>query len=160
MSGSSGSRILAVVDTNLVVSSSISNRGAPYQLIHSLYAGKFQIIITDAIHAEYTDVLSRPFLAQFGNIADNDISAFFRFIDRHGLSVSPFVMEDMPLFVRDPKDNDLLAAAFGGQADHLVSGDNDLLVLVGDLLLGKLQIVTAREFLGIIGTQYEERSGD
>lgn len=149
MSGSSG-RILAVVDTNLVVSSIISNRGAPYQLIRSLYDGKFGIVITESIRDEYADVLSRPFLTRFGDIAQNDIAAFFRFIDRHALFVSPFDVEDLPLLVRDSKDNDLLAAAFGGQVDHLVSGDNDLLVLAGDPLLGRLQIVTARQFLDII----------
>jgi putative PIN family toxin of toxin-antitoxin system len=148
MSGSDG--ILAVVDTNLVVSSIISNRGAPYQLIHSLYDGKFRLVITDAIRDEYVDVLSRPFLTNFGDIAANDIAAFLRFIDRHAVSVVPLDVQQLPLLVRDSKDDDLLAAALGGQADHLVSGDNDLLDLADDPRLGRLQIVNPRQFLGII----------
>jgi predicted nucleic acid-binding protein len=89
----------------------------------------------------------------FGDIAANDIAAFFRFIDRHAVSVTPFDVQELPLLVRDPMDNDLLAAALGGQADHLVSGDNDLLVLAGDSRLGRLQIVNPRQFLNIIERQ-------
>lgn len=53
--------------------------------------------------------------------------------------------------VRDPKDVPILAAAIGGGADVLITGDNDLLVLSGDTRLGELRIMTAGQFLQLIG---------
>ena len=45
---------------------------------------------------------------------------------------------------RDPKDNKLLELAVGGNADYLVTGDKDLLVL--NPFRG-VEIITPREFL-------------
>lgn len=41
----------------------------------------------------------------------------------------PLITEPIPQITRDPKDDFLIAYAVLGQADYLVSGDNDLLVL-------------------------------
>ena len=60
-------------------------------------------------------------------------------------------LSEIPVSVRDPTDGKFLACALGGRADFLVSGDQDLLVLNGHPSLGALRIVSAREFLGIIG---------
>jgi len=46
--------------------------------------------------------------------------------------------------VRDPDDNRLIEAAQAGQADVIVSGDQDLLTLVH---VGQISILTPREFL-------------
>jgi len=56
----------------------------------------------------------------------------------------------LPVEVRDPKDEMILASALGGKADYLVTGDDDILVLQDDARLGKLQIVTARAFLNLL----------
>ena len=56
----------------------------------------------------------------------------------------------LPVHVRDPKDAKILALALGGNADYLVTGDDDLLVLNGDPRLGKLQIVTVHTFLTVL----------
>ena len=44
-----------------------------------------------------------------------------------------------------------LYCALAAQADYLVTGDNDLLELVESSELGALRIVTAREFLTLLG---------
>jgi hypothetical protein len=53
----------------------------------------------------------------------------------------------IPVAVRDPEDVHLLAAALGGNAAYLVTGDADLPILNGDPALGPLRIVAARAFL-------------
>jgi putative PIN family toxin of toxin-antitoxin system len=53
----------------------------------------------------------------------------------------------LPLHGRDKKDDKFLACALGGDCDYLITEDEDLLVLNGKRELGKLQIVTAYEFL-------------
>ena len=48
---------------------------------------------------------------------------------------------------RDPKDNKFLALSIAGQADYLVSGDKDLLVLGH---IGGAVIVSPADFLGAV----------
>lgn len=62
----------------------------------------------------------------------------------------PISEDDLPLHARDPKDDFLLACALGGNVDYLVTGDHDLLVLNKNLSLGKLKIISAKDFLGMI----------
>ena len=54
---------------------------------------------------------------------------------------------NVPVSVRDPNDEHILAAAIGSNADYLVTGDKDLLTLADDPRLGSLKIVTAAQFL-------------
>jgi predicted nucleic acid-binding protein len=59
--------------------------------------------------------------------------------------------------VRDPDDELLLRVAIGGEADYLVTGDNDLLVLAANEVRGALQIVTPRDFLELVLDSGAER---
>ena len=54
----------------------------------------------------------------------------------------------MPRFSRDPKDDYLIAYAVVGEADFLVTGDKDLLVL---RQIGDVRIVTVQELISILG---------
>ena len=58
--------------------------------------------------------------------------------------------ENLPVSVRDLKDEHILAAALGGDADYLVTGGEDLLVLQGEPQLRGLRIVTAAQFLAAL----------
>jgi predicted nucleic acid-binding protein len=75
-----------------------------------------------------------------------DYEAFMDLIER----TPPVVPSQSPLLVRDPKDDMILAAAIGGNADFLVTGDADLLVLANDPKLGHLRIVSPSEFLSLL----------
>lgn len=55
--------------------------------------------------------------------------------------------EQLPIRSRDPKDNKLLACALSTNADYLITGDEDLLILNGNPALGALKILTAKDFL-------------
>jgi len=118
-----------VVDTNLLVSGLIMPHGLPHRLIEEWRAGAFQLLITAAILAEYTTVLARPrFAAKYG-ITPAIAAAVVRRMRAEGVPVR--AAETLPVTVRDPKDMHLLAAAVGGQADYLITGAEDLLVLEG-----------------------------
>jgi predicted nucleic acid-binding protein len=71
--------------------------------------------------------------------------AFFLLVDALTTSVEP--LEMLPLAVRDSQDEPILGMALAGRATHVVTGDDDLLVLAGDAVLGDLRIVTPRVFL-------------
>lgn len=65
-------------------------------------------------------------------------------------SVPVPLQRNLPVKVRDPKDEQVLATALGGKAEYLLTGDDDLLVLNGDSKLGRLQIVPGGVFLELL----------
>lgn len=136
----------AVVDTNLIVSAFLSRQGAPHALLLALYRGAFRLILSTPLREEDADVLARPALVRRYIIPEEGVAAFFRFLERRAQLVTP--ASALPLDVRDPLDAHVLATAIGGEADFLVSGDDDLLSLRGDARLGALRVVGVREFLG------------
>ncbi|MGH2459695.1 MAG: putative toxin-antitoxin system toxin component, PIN family [Chloroflexota bacterium] len=141
-------RVGSVVDTNLIVSGLIRTGGTPYRLVRACRDGLFELIVSAPPLAEYERVLTRPkFSGRYGLTAE-DVAAFLAFVRMSGVKVTP--RRRLPLQVRDPKDEPILAAAIGGRADYLVTGDDDLLVLRDDPRLKRLQIVTAADFLAVV----------
>ncbi|PIR63086.1 MAG: putative toxin-antitoxin system toxin component, PIN family, partial [Candidatus Pacebacteria bacterium CG10_big_fil_rev_8_21_14_0_10_42_12] len=72
------------------------------------------------------------------------IEGFLQLIHVYGIIVLPTKSKAE---VRDKKDQDILDTAISGKADFLVTGDDDLLVLANDTRVGKLNILTPREFV-------------
>jgi predicted nucleic acid-binding protein len=60
------------------------------------------------------------------------------------------VFDPRPIGVRESNDDMVVAAALGGDADFLITGDKELLALRGDSGLGAPAIVTAREFVEVL----------
>lgn len=130
-----------VVDTNVFVSGLIVEKGLPHQLIKLLEEGLFLLIISQKMRDELEEVLYRAKFSAF--LSEDKLSKFFRMIDIISTIVSPHTI--VPIEVRDPKDQKVLATALGGKADYLVTGDEDLLDLKNNPKLGKLKIVTVWE---------------
>jgi uncharacterized protein len=135
----------AVVDTNLFVSGLISKRGAPAEILQLWRNGAFTLLVSRDQRDEIWAVINRPRIAEKYGISEQDRTDLMRLMDI--VAVKAPLKRHLPVAVRDPKDEMILACALGGKADYLVTGDNDLLVLAGKAELGKLQIVTARTFL-------------
>lgn len=141
----------AVVDTNQFVSGSITRRGNPRKLLLAWRGAAFTLVISQEQRAEIAEVLSRPEICQKYDVSEREREALLRRIDRTAAEVNPRRRPAIP--VRDAKDEKILALALAGRADYLVTGDEDLLVLRDDPRLGKLKVVTAREFLHILSEQ-------
>jgi putative PIN family toxin of toxin-antitoxin system len=138
----------AVVDTNLFVSGLISKRGAPAEILQLWRNGAFTLLVSRDQRDEIGAVINRPRIAEKYGISEQDRTDLMRLIDT--VAVKAPLKRRLPVAVRDPKDDMILASALGGKADFLVTGDDDLLVLRDNESLGKLQIVTAREFLDFV----------
>lgn len=137
----------AVVDTNLFVSGVILPRGNPHRLLTAWRSGTFHLVFSTKQYVELVDVLSRPRLVLRYGLEPSELAALF-----DGLAAIPRIdtLGSLPVAVRDPKDEYLLATALGANATHLVTGDKDLLVLRYDPQLTPLHIVTVAEFVALL----------
>lgn len=149
----SGVGLRAVVDTNLFVSGTIIPRGKPFTLLEAWRVGLFQLILSTEQRDELGRALRGKRVAKYG-IGEAEIERIMHRLNDAATTV--VINRPSPIPVRDPKDELILVAGLDGDADYLVTGDDDLLVLAGDPRLGKLQIVGVGEFLGVLGTPSEQ----
>src|SRR5579859_213421 len=138
--------VRATVDANLLVSGLLWI-GVPSQLVDAWLAGQFRLVTALPLREELADVLTRPKFARRGLTPER----LATILDALAASDQATLLPTLPIAVRDPDDAIYLACALGGQADYLVTGDDDVLVLDGEPALGTLRIVTVRAFLGVIG---------
>lgn len=57
---------------------------------------------------------------------------------------------ELPVPIRDADDAVILGTALAANADLLVTGDKDLLILAGDERLGRLTIIPPAQFLDML----------
>jgi uncharacterized protein len=137
------------VDTNQFFSATILKRGQPFLLIEAWRQGRYVLVIGDYQRREIRRALSKPETLVTYGVTEAERDDILGAVEESAVPVTP--VETLPISVRDLKDEPILASALGGDADYLVTGDADLLVLDGDPRLGKLRIVTARLFLDVLG---------
>ena len=116
----------AVIDSGVLVSALIRRQGTTGEVLQRLRAGRFTAIYSTDTLVEVVEVLGRPFFRTKYQIESGDITALINLVRLRGELVNP---QRRITACRDPKDNKFLEAALAGQADCLVSGDADLLVL-------------------------------
>jgi putative PIN family toxin of toxin-antitoxin system len=131
-----------VLDTSVVVAAltTPNPRSASRVVLAAVAAGAVELVITDELEAEYLRAVDYPSVVRYA--AKVDRQAFVRAI----VAVAERVAgEEAPGAVpSDPGDEKVLAAAFAGRADSVVSLDRDL------LRVGKVRgvsLVTPGDFL-------------
>ncbi len=119
----------AVVDANPLVNFLLtSSSTSPIVFIlRAAIAGRFRMLVASETIGEVRDTTAKkPYLA--ARISDRDIEALLRTL-RSIADILPALTETIPVVCRDRKDDYLLAHAARAQADYLITGDDDLLVL-------------------------------
>ncbi|MEK6689980.1 MAG: putative toxin-antitoxin system toxin component, PIN family [Nitrospirota bacterium] len=111
-----------VIDTNIWISYLL---GSLLQGIdEKILSKEIKVVLSDEMLKELSEVSSRP---KFKNIfTSRRIKELFSLLDGYAIVVSPSQKVNA---CRDEKDNFLLEVALEGKADHLVTGDEDLLAL-------------------------------
>jgi putative PIN family toxin of toxin-antitoxin system len=137
------SKIKAVLDTQLFLRATINRRSLPAKIIFDL-AAHFQLITSNAIIAEITDVLNRQVLRnKFKTLTDETVREMLKAVSEAEI-VNP---TEVPAVGRDSKDDIFLACAKAAEAQYLVSEDKDLLVLHP---YEGIQIINALDFLNVL----------
>ena len=125
-----------VLDTNIWISTFIGKRLVG--LAEVLKQGQLEPLTAESQMSELFQVLDRPKLATYFSYEDK------QFIQRFFLRACTLVTISRQVTVcRDPKDDFLLEIAVNGDANLLVTGDQDLLVLNQ---FEATKIVSFREF--------------
>jgi putative PIN family toxin of toxin-antitoxin system len=122
--------------------------GAPGALLNAVVQQRFILVTSLEQRAELEDVLQRPKITERYGVSDAQHQAILRTLDRVGAFVSPaLIPADI---IRDKKDHHIVGTAIAGNADYLVSGDKDLLVIQGHSVLGAIKVVTCPDFISLL----------
>jgi putative PIN family toxin of toxin-antitoxin system len=105
-----------VLDTNVVVSANVKLDGRQALILGLAFGGRFQLCVSEAMLAEYEEVLRRP---RF-KLDPERVSRAVAEIRRIALVVHP---QKKLQVTRDPEDNMVLDCAVEAEADYLVTGN-------------------------------------
>ncbi|WP_310390981.1 putative toxin-antitoxin system toxin component, PIN family [Hymenobacter sp.] len=141
MPGASKLRVIA--DTNAWISRFILPNSLTGQRVKRLAADKrITLVFSQALKDELRAALQRPKFRKY--ITAENLTVFRAYLDAFPATPVTSAVE----LCRDPKDNFLLNLALDSQADYLLSGDEDLLVLGS---VGSTSITTLAEFAQQMG---------
>ena len=134
----------AVLDTNVFVSGLINPKGVPAAILTALRSERFTLVSSPPINEEIMKVLHRPHILDRYGLGGRIFDVAFILWELAELVTAP---PDVRV-CSDPDDDKFLAAAVGGRADYLVTGD------VVDLLslhtYKKVTIISPREFASVL----------
>ncbi|HHT9107128.1 MAG TPA: putative toxin-antitoxin system toxin component, PIN family [Candidatus Wunengus sp. YC63] len=139
--------VKAVIDTNVWVSSLLNPFGFPARLRKSFENGDFHAVISDHILEEIADVLNRPRIKEKYRINDTDIKELLVLIEER----SQYVLLSGDITIcRDIDDNLIIETAIKGQAEFLVTRDDDIksdAPVSSFLSQFKISVVSVNKFL-------------
>jgi uncharacterized protein len=119
----------AVLDPGVLVSALITPAGTPAKLLAASRSGSFELIVSPLLLEELGSVLRRK---KFRRYVDLDVVARYVDLLRRDAAFADDPTGPLPIRCRDPDDDYLIALAHA-HAAALVSGDDDLLELVGQI---------------------------
>jgi len=125
-----------VIDTNLWISYLIT-KGFK-RLDKLIYSDKARLVFSQELIDEFIEVAKRSKFSKY--FSSEDVSRLLEVFDAFGEFV---IVKNNINVCRDLKDNFLLSLSIDGQANYLITGDNDLLELKN---FGKTKILTIANF--------------
>ena len=132
-----------VVDTNVFVSA-VFFGGIPGRLLGMWRDGTLELLLTAEILAEYEDVVHRL----RGRYPGVDPDPIIHLVVRRGTFVQPAPMAER--VCTDPDDDKFIAAALGGAAETVVSGDIHLKAVSG---YRQIQVMSPAQFVKRYGSE-------
>ena len=106
-----------VIDTNVLLSSLLSRRGASFRLVQRLGSPQFQPVISPPLCLEYEDVFRRPGL--LSGYSPQDISDFLDYFLSQCIECRIHFLWRPHL--PDPKDDSVLELALAGSAPFIIT---------------------------------------
>lgn len=114
-----------VLDANIYISSLISSKGNPANIINKWLAGEFEVLISQPIVDEILRVTNYDRLQKkYKKIRETRLE-FVELISEQGIWIEP--TETLTIVTADESDNRYLECAIVGGATYVVTGDEHLL---------------------------------
>jgi uncharacterized protein len=128
-----------IIDTNLWVSMAMGSRVVSEQILSIISSTNIEIFASTELLDELTETLVKPRLRPY--LTNQRTQHLFDLIwlKTHLITVNTSVS-----VCRDAKDNFILNLAIDANADYIITGDKDLLVLHP---FGTIKIITIGDFL-------------
>jgi putative PIN family toxin of toxin-antitoxin system len=134
-----------VVDTNVLVSGTILDRGNPYEILEAWRRQEFTLVLSAEIVAEIETVLRRPKIFKKYNLTETLIARLIAAFGQEATTIKTISIDPIPDV--EPADLKFLACAEVSDADYIVTGDQELL----DLKTHRhSRIVSPRAFLTVL----------
>jgi putative PIN family toxin of toxin-antitoxin system len=130
----------AFLDTNVLVSG-FSTRGLSADVVRLLMA-EHELLVGEVVLEETRRVLTGKF-----GVPEEKADEIERLLRQHHVELAPdpgSPVLDLPVEVRDPDDEVVLASAIAAEAEILITGDKDLLDVADRV--ESLRIMTPRTF--------------
>lgn len=134
--------ISAVLDTNVLVSGTVTASTPPGKILDAWHDGQFELVTSEHIIDELERTLQKPYFQKY--VTTNDVAAFIDLL-RNEAIVIPITVNIEGLATH-PEGDLILATAVSAKADYLVTGDGPLLRKVGNSYQG-ITILTPSDFL-------------
>jgi putative PIN family toxin of toxin-antitoxin system len=138
---------VVLVDTNVWVSAFINPAGSPARLHRAWLDNRFQVLVSMPLLDELSDVLTRPRITRKYPIQATDIEEFLKLLIRRSQIVVPTGSVGK---CRDPDDDLILETAILGQAQYVVTRDDDMkrdLDLIKHLQAHGVAVLGVQQFL-------------
>lgn len=116
--------MIVVLDTNVFVSSLMSEKGAPYEIIEYWKARKIDVAMSKALRDEIISVLNYGKVKKYIRQYQKQVGILIKFIDEMAVFVEP--REKIKFIVDDPDDDRILECAVEAGATYIISGDKHL----------------------------------
>jgi putative PIN family toxin of toxin-antitoxin system len=128
-----------VLDTNIIVSAALKPDGLQRTVLLLAITKPARLYVSDAVLAEYREVLARPEL----KIRKGIRQQLLQLIARRAYLVKPARSLQV---TKDPDDNKFLECADVARADYLVTGNQRHF----PKFWKKTKVITSREFISIV----------
>jgi uncharacterized protein len=135
------SEVRYVFDTNVIISALLFENGKPAQALRYALANGEVLLSLDLLE-ELNEVLGRERFNRY--LTSEEREEFLEALIERAVLVE--ITENVQE-CRDPKDDKVLEVALNGEAQYIISGDRDLLVLHP---FRNVLVITADEFLKTI----------
>ena len=140
--------MIVVLDTNTLVSSLMSQKGAPYEIIQHWIAEKFDVAVSEALKGELIRVLNYDKVKKYIGQYQKQVGNLFELINEMALFMEP--KEKIRFIVDDPDDDRVLECAVEAKATYIISGDKHLLNLEE---FRSIIVLSPAEFLSLLALE-------
>src|SRR3954462_5095835 len=136
-----------VVDTNVLVSGLFGIENTPpLKILTAIRKQKIILVTSAVIMEEVSTVINREKITKKIHLNEEERKVFIdELIARSDVTAGKQLARN---FGRDIKDDKFLACGVEGEADYIITGDRDLLVLTG---YEGIKIITPRAFVELVG---------